>query len=54
MVLSKDRASSAVRFSLGKNTTGQEIDQAAKAIGRIMERLAQVKSSSTAAAYAVG
>ncbi len=54
MGLSKERASSAIRFSLGKNTDQREIDQTGKAIGRIMERLARAKSSSAAAAYAVG
>ncbi len=48
MGLPMERASSAVRFSLGKQTTAQEIDGAAKAIGRIIERL--MKASS---AYAV-
>jgi len=48
MGLAMERASSAVRFSLGKQTTAQEIDGAAKAIGRIIERL--MKASS---AYAV-
>src|SRR5947209_2210951 len=48
MGLPMERASSPVRFSLGKQTTAQEIDGAAKAIGRIIERL--MKASS---AYAV-
>src|SRR5438309_2645597 len=48
MGLPMERARSAVRFSLGKQTTAQEIDGAAKAIGRIIERL--MKASS---AYAV-
>src|SRR5206468_6266877 len=48
MGLPMERASSAVRFSLGKQTIAQEIDGAAKAIGRIIERL--MKASS---AYAV-
>lgn len=48
MGLAMERASSAVRFSLGKQTTAQEIDGAVKAIGRIIERL--MKASS---AYAV-
>src|SRR5881296_3113445 len=41
MGLPKERASSAVRFSLGKKTTGQEIDEAAKAVERIIKRLTQ-------------
>jgi len=48
MGLPMERARSTVRFSLGKQTTAQEIDGAAKAIGRIIERL--MKASS---AYAV-
>ena len=54
MGLSKERASSAIRFSLSKETSEQDIDQTAKAIERIMERLARAKSNATAAAYAVG
>jgi cysteine desulfurase len=49
MGLSMDRASSAVRFSLGKQTTADEIERAAEAIARIFERLAKTKSE----AYAV-
>ena len=48
MGLPMERASSAVRFSLGKQTTAEGIDDAAKAIERIIERL--IKSNS---AYAV-
>ena len=48
MGLPKERASSAVRFSLGKKTTGQEIDEAAKAVERIIKRLTQADK-----AYAV-
>ncbi len=39
MGLPMERARSAVRFSLGKQTTAQEIDGATKAIERIIERL---------------
>jgi cysteine desulfurase len=39
MGLPMERASSAVRFSLGKQTTAKEIDDAAKAIERIVGRL---------------
>jgi cysteine desulfurase len=52
--LSKDRASSAIRFSLGKDTNELEIDEAAKAVDRIMKRLVRGQSSSATAAYAVG
>jgi len=48
MGLPMERASSAVRFSLGKQTTVEEIDDAAKAIERIIERLMKARS-----AYAV-
>jgi len=48
MGLPMERASSAVRFSLGKQTTVKEIDDAAKAIERIIERLMKARS-----AYAV-
>ena len=48
MGLPMERASSAVRFSLGKQTSAEEIDDAAKAIERIIERLIKSKS-----AYAV-
>jgi cysteine desulfurase len=44
MGLPMERARSAVRFSLGKQTTAQEIDGAAKAIGRIIERLMKPSS----------
>jgi cysteine desulfurase len=39
MGLSMERACSAVRFSLGKQTTAEEIDIAADAIARIIDRL---------------
>jgi cysteine desulfurase len=39
MGLPMERASSAVRFSLGKQTTADEINEAAKSIERIIERL---------------
>ena len=48
MGLPMERASSAVRFSLGKQTTVNEIDDAAEAIERIIERLMKARS-----AYAV-
>ena len=49
MGLPMERARSAVRFSLGKQTTAQEIDGAAKAIGRIIERLMKASSAHAAA-----
>jgi len=52
MGLPMERASSAVRFSLGKQTTAGEIDRAADAIDRIFNRLAKTKTKSSSA-YAV-
>ena len=43
MGLPMERASSAIRFSLGKHTTAQEIEKAAQAIGKIVERLSSLK-----------
>jgi cysteine desulfurase len=43
MGLPMERASSAIRFSLGKHTTAQEIEKAAHAIGKIVERLSSLK-----------
>jgi cysteine desulfurase len=52
MGLSMERASSAVRFSLGKGTGAQEIEDAANAITRIVERLSSLKKAKSGA-YAV-
>jgi len=52
MGLSMERASSAVRFSLGKQTTADEIERAADAIARIFERLAKTKTKSDTYAVA--
>jgi cysteine desulfurase len=52
MGLPMERARSAVRFSLGKWTTAEEIDRAADAIDRIFNRLAKTKTKSSGA-YAV-
>src|SRR5207253_2591825 len=52
MGLPMERASSAVRFSLGKQTTEEEIDHAADAIDRIFNRLAKTKTKSSAYAVA--
>ena len=46
MGLSPERASSAIRFSLGKNTTPDEIGNAAAAIIRVLERLQRLESPS--------
>lgn len=52
MGLSMERASSAVRFSLGKQTSADEIDRAADAIDRIFHRLAKTKNKRDAYAVA--
>jgi cysteine desulfurase len=52
MGLPTERAKSAVRFSLGKQTTAGEIDGAADAIARIFERFAKTKTKSEAYAVA--
>jgi len=52
MGLSMERASSAVRFSLGKQTSADEIDCAADAIDRIFNRLAKTKTKSSTYAVA--
>jgi cysteine desulfurase len=52
MGLSIERASSAVRFSLGKQTTADEIERAAEAIARIFERLVKTKTKSDTHAVA--
>jgi cysteine desulfurase len=49
-----ERARSAIRFSLGKWTTAEEIDQTAHAIGRIVERLARAKTDVAAAVASSG
>jgi len=50
MGLSMEHARSAVRFSLGKQTTGEEIAAAGQAISEIAERLTKRKSSEYAVA----
>jgi cysteine desulfurase len=52
MGLPMERASSAVRFSLGKQTSTDEIDRAADAIDRIFHRLAKTKNKRDAYAVA--
>ena len=53
MGLPESLASSAVRFSLGHETTEDEIDRAGNIIARIMNRMASAKSSARTEAYAV-
>ena len=48
MGLSLESAASAIRFSLGKATTGEQIDGAAGAIARITERLEKTKAKTDA------
>ena len=50
MGLPMERARSAVRFSLGKQTTSAEIRAAGEAIGQVVERLTKRKSSEYAVA----
>jgi cysteine desulfurase len=52
MGLTTERAKSAVRFSLGKQTTAEEIDGAEDAIARIFERFAKTMTKSEAYAVA--
>jgi cysteine desulfurase len=52
MGLPMERASSAIRFSLGQQTTAGEIEQAASAIERIVTRLAQHQATSDTYAVA--
>jgi cysteine desulfurase len=49
MGLPVDRARSAVRFSLGKYTTNQEIEHAGKAIATVVERLTERRTAQYAA-----
>lgn len=42
--LPMERASSAIRFSLGQGTTAQEIEDASQAIARIVDRLSSLKT----------
>ncbi|MEY2490371.1 MAG: cysteine desulfurase [Verrucomicrobiota bacterium] len=53
MGLPEALASSAVRFSLGHETTEAEIDRAADIVARVMHRLTSAKSSASTEAYAV-
>lgn len=46
-------ASSAIRFSLGRETTVQQIDDAAAIVGRVLGRISSAKSNATANAFAV-
>jgi len=52
MGLSMERAKSAVRFSLGKQTSAEEIDRAVGAIARVFERFAKTKEKDRAYAVA--
>src|SRR5438477_986999 len=52
MGLSMERAKSAVRFSLGKQTSAEEIDCAAGAIARVFERFPKTKEKDRAYAVA--
>lgn len=52
MGLPASLASSAVRFSLGQETTKEEIDRAGEIIGRVMNRIGSAKSNARTEAYA--
>ena len=52
MGMSMEMASSAVRFSLGKQTTEDEIEKAGEAVGRVLKRLSANKEKSVAHAFA--
>lgn len=52
MGLAPELASSAVRFSLGDETTQQEIDRAAEIVARVMDRVSSASASITAETYA--
>jgi len=53
MGLPASLASSAIRFSLGHETTEQQIDEAGAIIGRVLGRISCAKSNATAENYAV-
>jgi cysteine desulfurase len=53
MGLPANLASSAIRFSLGHETTEQEIDEAGAIIGRVLGRISSAESNVTAENYAV-
>jgi cysteine desulfurase len=53
MGLPAELASSAVRFSLGHETTQQQIDEAGAIVGRVMDRIGSAKSNAVTESYAV-
>jgi cysteine desulfurase len=53
MGLPRERASSAIRFSLGKQTTPDEIQQAGSVIARVVQRMSRVKPERDAYAAVV-
>ncbi len=52
MGLPPSLASSAVRFSLGHETTGGEIERAGEIIARVMDRISSARSNAATEAYA--
>jgi cysteine desulfurase len=52
MGLPMDRATTAVRFSLGTPTTAAEIDDAADSVGRVLDRLTRIRQRSESYAAA--
>jgi cysteine desulfurase len=53
MGLPASLAGSAVRFSLGQETTEQEIDEAASIVGRVLKRISAANSPAAAESYAI-
>lgn len=53
MGLPESLASSAVRFSLGRETTVEEVEQAGDIIGRVANHIASVSSVGEREVYAV-
>jgi cysteine desulfurase len=53
MELPAPLASSAVRFSLGQETTAEEIERAGDIVARIMDRVSSAETNANKAAYAV-
>jgi cysteine desulfurase len=52
MGLPSSLATSAVRFSLGSETTGEEIDRAGDIVARVMSRISSARSNAPTEAYA--
>jgi cysteine sulfinate desulfinase/cysteine desulfurase-like protein len=53
MGLSAEMAGAAVRFSLGHETTEQEIDRAGAVVGRVIDRIRSARPEIHTESYAV-